>query len=233
MTRAQFKGYVRAASATLTELGLLQFISELGSLSVGGDFKASARDPAIAYEKLYLLGLSNQEYNFILNDYAYYQFYADGESGEELRYAYYPCPYDISIVESVVLQEDVMAGVIDLEAVDQILSEADLSHRAPTVRFDVSFQQYVECAHACAHFHIGHQVQDRWACNQVLTPLAFALIVTRAYYGESWFAGGVRIGGSQGYKNGYDLRVVNALAECAPLGEGRFTPLERRILHFG
>jgi hypothetical protein len=44
--------------------------------------------------------------------------------------------------------------------------------------------------HPCSHLHIGFHSDNRWPLKRTLTPLAFAMLVSKQYHGDEWRAFG-------------------------------------------
>jgi len=164
-----------------------QYFSNPSSFNVAESFRSMCFDKSIPYERLYLEGLKNSQYNILLLDYAYLQF---SRGHESLRYAYYPNPFLGAETEKVSevseMSDYLFEGVIDMEEYLHMISEIRNSQHPPLTRYEYAPAQYKEYKHPCSHFHIGHHSDNRWSVRRELTPQSFTLTILKHYYSSLW-----------------------------------------------
>jgi len=141
-----------------------------------------------SYPEIFLTGIQEQYYNFILEDYSYFQFnYADEEDRKNgchkpyARYAYYPNPFENLDTETGE-GEKFDIEKLDFEDYSQILSEYKVNNSKVPIRYDVSFKQYKKIYHPVAHFHFGLGENTRIAADKILSPLSFIAFVLHWTY---------------------------------------------------
>ncbi|WP_240006252.1 DUF2290 domain-containing protein [Pseudaquidulcibacter saccharophilus] len=151
-------------------------------------FKEVSRDRSSSYERIYLVGLKNSEYNILLADHSYFQFGFAGQNS--LRFAYYPNPFfSLSEANSEMLKEleyYLEEGIVSYEDYLMKLSELRNGNHAPYLRFDYSAAEYKKLSHPAAHLHLGNHFENRWPTRKILTPKAFALIILKHFYSNYW-----------------------------------------------
>ena len=229
-----------------------QSVAGFHPLGVNDEFRDIALDAGSSYAEVYVAGCRLRHYNFILNDFSYFQF---SIFGEDLRYAFYPNPFwqlgrieklnynlhgeaddEVEIDDlnqlggsgrghDMKLAGEVLRGKISIE--DYLELVGDTKHRAdmPAIRFEHSVAQYREVRHPCAHFHIGYLPQSRWAVARKITPFAFSLLILKYYYPQYW-----RCGNDDAHlSNGYDRLLAKEKQKCKRLGDQYFTEGERTI----
>ena len=212
----------------LADIDELRQAGPFYSLKASSAFKrASLR--ARSYRDVYDAGAANQDFNCMLNDGSYFQF--TETSTNELRYAYYPNPYQFveylseRDVASMLLEDE----EISQEEFDQLISESIFTSDVPLIRYDLSMSQYCSNYHPAAHLHVGFYVENRWAVRRVLTPLAFMLDVLHHYYPKIW-----RNAGGEVDEDPNDLDDVyrKEIGVCEMLDDEYFTPKEAERLYF-
>ena len=229
MNTPEFRRGVQASHALFRDLNLVSIAKWFGSLDVSPAFRAAALDPIATYVDVYRLGLHNRDYNMLLTDFSFVQFYFDHDKSPfGLRYAYYPNPYD-----QTVLNDAIEAGLTGSEGDDfdfavSLFDEAQLDPRAPCVRYEVAFNDYRELTHPAAHFHFGAHGDSRWPAERILTPDAFALIIAKYFYASAWAKHGDR----PDSMNVFDARLCAARLRCAALEPRYFSTDERRQFFF-
>lgn len=214
----------------LSEIG--QIFSNPAPMSASDEFKAIASDPRAKYEEVYLVGLRDTQYNFVLEDYSFIQI--GGVSDNTLRYAYYPNPFlgssTAAIVELAELREFVEEGAIDVDEFLHLVAELRSTQHPPLLRYENSSEQYQDLIHPCSHFHFGHHADNRWPVRRILTPHAFTLIVIKHFYSDKWQgAGKIRRG-----KTRLSLDDLMALEKpnCRLLPDDLFSATAGRHFHF-
>src|SRR4051812_4084998 len=92
MDENDFAREIRQAWALINgQLSLGKLLTSNRSLPVDDLFRDVAIDSTSSYEQIYKTGLSRAHYNFLLNDYSYFQFTWDNKSS--WRLAYFPNPW--------------------------------------------------------------------------------------------------------------------------------------------
>lgn len=230
MTEAEFRRSLRQTLTLLNDLNLLLLPQLIVALEPSLAFRSAVTRTAPTYAQVYRTGLQHRDYNFLLNDFSYLQFYRQGDTREHtnLRFAYYPNPYEhVSFGEFLEkLGED--AGDADVqELYMQLLSEQRETGGAPVVRYESAPAQHVPLKHPASHFHIGLSAEGRWPLDKVLSPLAFALLITKLNYPKNWHEQEDETGG-----NPFEERLARARADCPELDDLLFTPQEQMQHHF-
>lgn len=188
MNLDDIKAGIRKAWAYLKhcEVGLV--FSNPAPLVASSEFKAIATSGTSTYEEIYLAGLREGQYNISLFDYSFVQF--SGTDDNSLRYAYYPNPFLGSSTEAVAELAELRIYVEEgtLEADDFLHAVAELrsSQHPPLLRYENSFDQYVDLEHPCSHLHFGHHADNRWPLQRIMTPPAFALLLIKQFYPANW-----------------------------------------------
>lgn len=229
MNEAGFRASLRSTHHLFADLGLLSLSRSYSSLEPSEEFRRAALRTG-KYAEIFRLGLRNRDYNLLLVDFSFFQFYfARTQQAFQVRYAYYPNPYEV-----VTFSEYCEAlGVPETEGDPyelylESLTEAEEINRVPVIRFDLSFGQYRELAHPAAHFHFGTHPDNRWPVERVLTPRAFALLICKQFYGEAWHEMGVDPASDPDDLNVFDKRLCDEKAACEVLRAEYFSDIERR-----
>jgi hypothetical protein len=179
------------------------------------------------------VGLEDRAYNFLLTDFAYFQFaYTLNRNGYSVRYAYYPNPYSGTTFRGFLNAYGESLGESDgYEEFMQHLQEQSPHHLVPPIRYDIAFPDYKELTHPTAHFHFGMHGENRWPASVELTPLAFSFLLAKMFYTDDWN----RLGGSRaaGELHPLDKRFIAAKAACRQLDARYFSSNERAQVHFG
>jgi hypothetical protein len=229
MIASDFDKSIRSSFHFLKECKLLRSAAKLKSHSASDEFRELALTSTTSYRDLYLCGLRNSEYNFLLSDYAYLQFNFTGK--QHYRFAYYPNPFVSAKDDARALDESVQGGVISFEEYSSLLSDQPYEVTKPLIRFDLDCGAYVRLMHPAAHFHIGMHGENRWPVCRQLTPRSFALLVAKLYYGTEW-AHGVLRHEKDGFENRFDRYLVAEKADSQLLGKDLFHEHEKAQLHF-
>jgi hypothetical protein len=177
---------------------------------------------------VYLVGLQNRDYNFLLLDFGYYQFDWRGTRDScEVRYAYYPNPFEVMSFEDYCAQEPSTESTSGtLEDYMQALGDAETNQQHPLIRYEVDESRYVELRHPAAHMHFSVCGEDRWPVERVLTPHSFVLLISKMFYFERWKAA------QSSQKEDYDMIYCREKGRCPKVGADRFTATERTQLFF-
>jgi len=190
-----------------------------------------AMEPESSYAEIYRVGLSRSAYNFILQDYSYFQF--SWESEHAWRMAYFPNPWITGVADAQEAVEHWEAmeavGYLTHEEASDLIGELPYMASVPPIRFEYSRSQYREISHPAAHFHIGRDVDNRWPCAVLLGPLAFSMMIARLYYPEHWRPRSSFEGASAA--DCLDLRFAEVIQGSQVVHD--FTRVERRTLHLG
>jgi hypothetical protein len=203
------------------------------SLPYDEEFVRVALAPESSYSAIYIMGLNRSVYNFILQDYSYFQFQRDDD--DAWRLAYFPNPWITGIIQAQEIvdrweRREQTGGLTHEETSDLI---ADLPYRAavPPIRFEYARSQYREIAHPAAHFHVGQDPDNRWPCSLRLGPLAFTMMVGRLYYRDSWAVNSSFFSGGEDKGNCLDRRFMDIVQQVQVVHD--FSPTEMRSLHIG
>lgn len=230
MDRQTFERGVAAAWGAAQKLNLGETFSNGGTLAVNPEFRDLILDHDTNYEDIFLFGLRNSYYNFLLSDHSFFQFSWFKDS--DVRFAYYPNPYLGSQANQLLMYkrrlELFQAEFISYEEFLQLLGEAAGMGRVPVIRYENSPDQYRELEHPCSHFHIGLHGDDRWAVRRLLSPHMFALLVLRNYYGSTWRASELD---DEGRFPRLDGEMRQARAQSALLETRHFTDTEENMFH--
>ena len=175
MNDNEFIKSIRQVWNCLECLELGETFSHPVSLHPSEKFRDAAYDVCCSYENLYLVGLRNRDYNILLNDYSYFQFYKSQESA--YRFAYYPNPKLGPSVDAMATLRDygelVEDEIQDIEEFLLLVDDRSYAQHPPLIRYEYSPDQYKEFIHPTSHFHLGHHAENRWPMSKILTPSAF------------------------------------------------------------
>lgn len=184
----EIRSGISKAWAYFKHCGVDLVFSNPAPLVASDEFKAIALSGTATYEEIYLAGLREGQYNISLFDYSFVQF--GGTDDNSLRYAYYPNPFLGSSTEAVSelaeLRTYVDEGVLGVEDFLHAVSEVRSSQHPPLLRYENSFDQYVDLEHPCSHLHFGHHAENRWPLRRIVTPEAFALVLLKQFYPANW-----------------------------------------------
>ena len=214
---------IRRAVDLLIEAGLLDWgrVTSLQSLSPNVDFNKVALDSQVAYERVYLAGLSLRYYNLILEDQSYLQFsISQGVS----RFAYYPNPFTDPNGLLELLEDPVDFNLFDI-------SELEATAGRSPLRFDLAPGQYVALRHPYAHFHLGHGELGRLASRRVFCPLTFSMLVVRLYYPSAWSGFDFDSADLNGFTNKLDAKFSAELTNNGEVSSAYFTRSESKVAH--
>ena len=231
MNRKEFDASIRGAFNILLEIKLSSWDRQLSlkNLDPPDAFRKVAFAGDVDYETVFKAGLRYRAYNFLLEDYSYFQFWHDSKrQPRKLRYAYCPNPYVFHALEELKLDGeglDCELGIDD--RYQQALEESPLTIGRPPIRYDLSLDNHEENTHPVSHFTIGGHVENRWPIARILTPRLFVLFVCKHYYSEKWYA----LAGGALSVNGFTNKLDQALADekraSRSLDLGNFTVKER------
>lgn len=218
---------IRRAWDILSKTGLSETFSDPAPLDVSAEFRKLVLSDC-DYVTVYLAGLRLSHYNFLLTDYAYFQFSVSHD--DHVRYAYYPNPFAHNIADFKRRQELVEAGMVTQEEFLGMLADTRADYRIPIIRYENAPDQHKGLPHPCSHFHIGHHSDNRWPIRRLLTPLAFVLLIIKQYYGELWRDFGDDESNSFGNK--FEADLVRERSSCRVIEAEYFTAVEERSFHF-
>jgi hypothetical protein len=203
------------------------------SLPIDEEFTRIALAPESSYSEIYVRGLSRSAYNFILQDYSYFQFAWDDD--DTWRLAYFPNPWITGVVDA---QEIVAAwetkeetGGLTHEETSDLIAELPYRGAVPPIRFEYARSQYREIAHPAAHFHVGRDTDNRWPCALRLGPLPFCMMVGRLYYRDKWVSRSSFFPEGEGTGDCLDIRFAQVIQQAQAVHE--FSATELRSLHLG
>jgi hypothetical protein len=231
MDRRTFESGISLAWNAVQTLNLGETFSNGGALEVDTGFRNLILSSDTAYEDIFLYGLKNSNYNFLLSDHSFFQFSWFKEN--DIRFAYYPNPYLGSDANNLLTYkkrlELFQSELVDYEEFLQLLGDAVGMGRIPVIRYENAPDQYKEMLHPCSHLHIGLHGDDRWPVRRILTPHAFTLIILRNYYGTIWRESEVDETGKF-LKLDAELRKARATSSILPTEQ--FSAPEEGIFHF-
>lgn len=211
----------------LLELNLAQDPRNWGSLSPSDRFRQAAFNNETPYVELYRIGLSGKDYNILLTDFSYIQFYGIGDETDfRVRYAFYPNPY---VSSSFGEFETDGKDADDVEGYMQLASESIEVNRRPIVRYEVARSDYRHLRHPASHIHLGLDPQIRLPVDKALTPLAFTFVIARFFYSEAWHNAGDE---AETEFAGLEARCAQSRQDCELLGDNLFSAYERQQFHF-
>lgn len=217
---------VRRSWELAESIDLAQSFAASHPLRVNEGFRDVLLSSESEYVDIYIAGCEGRHYNFILQDFSFFQFSIEGEA---VRYAYFPNPFEFEPDgEDGELISLVSSGSATEDEYLQILSDRQLRISKPAIRFEHNPMQYREVSHPCSHFHIGFHYQDRWAVEKVLTPFAFTGIVFRLYYRPYWQTHD----NDSEFGNELDRQLADERSNCRAIGDDFFSSIERRLFHF-
>lgn len=195
MTTNQICASIKKSSSFLHDIGLLNSFVNAHTLDVNDTFMKISFNPESKYEEIYLTGLEQQNYNFILNDYSYFQFnFREQEERKKgliqpyARYAFYPNPFEVNEEGLESIYGMYKNEEIDFEEYSQAISEyKPLLKRVP-IRYDLSFRQFKKIYHPSSHFHFALSENSRFASNKLFSPMVFTMMIANTYYLDKWMS---------------------------------------------
>lgn len=227
MATAKFNSSVANSWELVIRMELGETVTSCVSLPVLDTFRDVVFDTDSSYLDVYLAGLSFRHYNFILKDYAYFQF---SEVGDTVRFSYYPNPfYGLGDETCQQLIKEVEYGDLSVEDFRELLSEMPVMLDQPQIRYDSEPNHYREIEHPSAHLHIGHLPVNRWSVSRVLTPYAFTLLIMKHYYTYQWSSFSNE---GNAFLNDLEECLANERSSCDLLSIDVFSEKERRLFHF-
>lgn len=230
MTKNEFSKSIMKSVQLYLDLNIFLSIRCGCSLNASNEFKKLSLDKNSRYDDLYMVGLRNQDFNFILTDYSYFQFSLYDEQTFSVRYAFYPNPI---VGESPSFKQECDEsfdnGTINYEEYSQLMSEIDSNQYVPLIRYEYDQARYSDMLHPAAHFHIGYYQNDRWPASLKLTPLMFSLKICKLYYAHI-----VQKGPTE--KNEFTDLVLDGIMkekpECATVEDDYFSANEKKLIYF-
>lgn len=201
-------------------------------ISVNEEFRDLLFSAKTSYIDIYLAGLSMSHYNILLSDYSYFQFSWEREG--YVRYAFYPNPFTSEKIEDLEkikhFRELLSAGLINHEEYLSLIAEKSLVSGVPMFRYENAPDQRKKFRHPCSHFHIGFHSDNRWPLRRILTPLAFSLLVFKAYYGTPWKENDEDEDGDVG--NAFEKMLIEEKNNCRLVSDRLFDKIEEQTFFF-
>ena len=227
MTEGDFRNSLKRAHDLFHEFGLIRVFTMPLSLGVNAEFNAVALDKDCSYPDVYFKGLKLAHYNFQLRDYSYFQF--SHTSPDNLRYAFYPSPFGNKQLANISkLTAALDEGALDFETYCVAIEGLEINYRRPLIRYDYSSEQYLPVKHPTSHLHLGTFGEDRWPLERRLTPIAFALLIAKLFFGEYWEAVTDETTDSC-RTNEFDNMLIAEKALCAITPIEKFLDVERNM----
>jgi hypothetical protein len=228
MERRDIENGIYRSWKILENLDIGETFSNGAALEVNEQFRDVILSHDSSYITVYLTGMNLTHYNFLLTDYAYFQF--SWSAPENLRYAYYPNPFEASAADFGRWRELVETGFITQEEYLSILRDSRIDPQMPSIRYEHAPDQYRELHHPCSHLHIGHHDDNRWALNRLLSPLAFTLLILKHYYGSVWRE--IGYDEQDQCRNSLESALIAEKSNCRQIGADLFSLLEARSFFF-
>lgn len=189
MTDIDLNFYIRKVAFLAQELKIDLHHGPRNSLQVSIELKKLCKTSPY-YREIYDYIIDYNQYNISLIDQGCFQFSEsrNSEGEQELRYAYYPNPYQFIDFKKEVksIQELFDNGELTDIEYQQLINEAEFILDIPLIRYDYSPSQYDEKFHPASHFHIGFHSDNRWPVAKVLNPLIFFIKIISMYYKSVW-----------------------------------------------
>lgn len=189
MTDIDLNFYIRKVAFLSQELKIDLHHGPRNSLQVYSELKKLCKTSPY-YREIYDYIIDYNQYNISLIDQGCFQFSEsrNSEGEQELRYAYYPNPYQFIDFKKEVksIQELFDNGELTDIEYQQLINEAEFILDIPLIRYDYSPSQYDEKFHPASHFHIGFHSDNRWPVAKVLNPLIFFIKIISMYYKSVW-----------------------------------------------
>lgn len=233
MTRDEIIGGINSAWRHAVALGIAESFANPTPFSPNNRFKDASLDGRRSYEDVYLFGLSDVQYNFILSDYSFFQF--SGGIDESVRFAFYPNPFFGASADSMSelgeLREYVEEGAVTVDQYLLRVAEMREARSVPPVRYEHAPSQYKELEHPCSHLHLGFYDAGRWPGSRVLTPLAFVLLIFKLFYSQSVQESAVGL--MAGELCAIDAALIAEKNNCRILPEALFSKNERAQFALG
>lgn len=231
MTRQEFAKSLRKAIQFLVEIDVVFDPHLWSSLVPSTDFRQVAMSRSSPYEEVFLTGLRNRDYNVLLTDFSFVQFYCEGEDSDvALRFAYYPNPYEIPTYEE--FERDYGQWSVEgFEMYLQLASDNPVLHRVPCIRYDMSKRDYRHLRHPASHLHLGLHEDNRWPLSKLLSPEAFSYLIAKLFYSDKWHAAD-DIDDAKVGLIGLEGRMAKIRADCEQLPRKLFSRHEKKHFHF-
>lgn len=229
MTDAEFARSIGKAYELYKSLGIERSFRQPSSLPVNQEFNTLALDTSVLYEDVFVCALRLGHFNLQLRDFSLFQFSKDGD---DLRLCFYPSPFGLQeFLKIKKVTDQLDTGAIDFETYCFFLEGVRFNARRPLIRYEYSTAQYRPGVHPASHLHIGTYGDDRWVCERILTPLAFAHLIGRLYFAADWEAvTEERVAGDR--TNEFDTAYFRERADCALSEVAHFGEFERGQFYF-
>ncbi len=234
MTQSDFRTSIVSSFDLMNSLGLTDWsrFPNQKNLAVDDEFKKVILNSTSKYEDIYRSALGLAHYNFILEDYSFFQFSIHGIGDHQsMRYAFYPNPYLVSDTFEGFSKDMITEGEVFVlgELYSQELDEAELSFLVPPIRYDYEPQSYLPTKHPAAHLHIGVFQSSRVALRRQLSPLAFTFFVAKNYYPIEWAKGEDLDPVGDGFLNSFDRKFALSKKDCALLNKELFSEADESL----
>ncbi len=229
MTSREFDASIRAGYMFLNECKFVRNFRPFKSLVATVEFRELVLRPAPSYRDIFMCGLRNSDYNYLLLDYSFFQF--TFYSKIHYRFAFYPNPFVVPGGYFDTLDRRLADGEITFEEYSENVSAQPYELSKPPIRFELDRQAYVQLLHPAAHFHIGNHAENRWPTCRCLTPRSFCLLIVKMYYGDRW-SSGIDSTPGDSFRNRFDRYFNKEKLSCDLLEPAFFHENERGQIHF-
>ena len=139
----------------------------------------------LSYLEVWKKSYTERLYDFQLSDGSLLQFRSGVGKKTDHSYAYLDSPYQYRPTFDEFLSQFDEEDIFRIQR-DYDLLDSDVKQDVTPIRYDYAPDQYTIGRHPASHIHFGHGNQIRVATRNVLTPLAFLLLVIRQCYPNQW-----------------------------------------------
>lgn len=232
MNKAEVQSGVYKTWNIAEKLGIASVFSNPGALPMNDVFRDKILDSSSTYIDVYLAALNLSHYNIMLSDYSLFQFSVERDG--YVRYAYYPNPFITGQIEDINtfsrLKELVDSELLSHEEYLNILDGKKGLNGKPMWRYENAPDQRTRFFHPCSHFHIGFHSENRWPLKRILTPLAFAMLVFKQYYGNYWRD--IGDDDNPDVSNLFERELIKEKTMCNIVSDSLFEAIEEQAFFF-
>ncbi len=232
MNERDFINSIKKAAKHFTDLEIVLSLSSYYSFNPSDEFRRISLSPDSEYGDVFLEGLRQSQYNFILNNRSFFQF--SRVADDDYRLAYYPNPFlsgGNSLIDKLIL-DDTDELSFEFEEFSDLLEESPFNSRIPVIRYEYCIKQYNKLRHPTSHFHIGFHTENRWPSPIIFTPYMFSLHISKMYHLEEWLSVGDNANNLR-YLNEFDELMCKEKVNCIPLSDACISPEERQQILIG
>lgn len=232
MNERDFTNSIRKAAKHFTDLKIALSLSSYYSFNPSDKFRRISLSSDSEYGDVFLAGLRESQYNFILNNRSFFQF--SRAADDDYRLAYYPNPFlsgGNSLIDELML-DDTDASSFEFEELSNLLEKSKFNSRIPVIRYEYCIKQYKKLRHPTSHFHIGFHTENRWPSPIIFTPYMFSLHISKMYHPEEWRSVGDDANNLR-YLNKFDELMCKEKVNCISLNHACISQEERQQIFIG